>query len=102
MDTKSISGVGLFILLYVAAVSVAGVALTVYDKIISKKNTNGKGRVPENTLMYLGVMGGALPMFITMLIFRHKTRHKKFMVGLPVMFILHIIIAVFLIAKGLI
>jgi uncharacterized membrane protein YsdA (DUF1294 family) len=102
MDTKSFSGVGLFILLYVAAVSVAGVVLTVYDKIISKKNTNGRGRVPENTLMYLGVMGGALPMFITMLIIRHKTRHKKFMVGLPVMFILHIIIAVFLIAKGLI
>ncbi len=102
MTGTSLSAVGLFIIVYAAAVSIIGVVLTVYDKIISKKNTNGRGRVPENTLMYLGLMGGALPMYITMLIIRHKTKHRKFMVGLPVMFILHIIIAVFLIAKGLV
>ena len=34
--------------------------------------------------MYLGALGGALPMYVTMRIIRHKTKHKKFMIGLPV------------------
>lgn len=56
------------------------IILTVKDKLSSKKN---KRRVPEKTLMLLGLFGGAIPMYITMKIIRHKTRHKKFMLGLP-------------------
>ncbi len=82
-----------FALIYVAVVSVIGVIFTVYDKIASKKCKNGRGRVPENTLMYLGFLGGALPMYITMRIIRHKTKHKKFMVGLPVFAAVHAAIA---------
>lgn len=83
-----------FALIYVAAVSVIGIVLTVYDKAASKRSRNGRGRVPENTLMYLGFLGGALPMYVTMLIIRHKTKHKKFMIGLPVFAAVHIAVAV--------
>ena len=79
-----------FALIYVAAVSVIGVILTAYDKAESKRSKNGRGRVPENTLMYLGFLGGALPMYVTMRIIRHKTKHKKFMIGLPVFAAVHI------------
>ena len=46
------------------------------------------------TLMLLGLFFGAAAEFITMLIIRHKTRHVKFMVGLPIFIMLHIALAV--------
>ena len=90
----TLSPTDIFIIIYVAVVSLVGVILTVYDKAAAKKSKNGKGRVPENTLIYLGVLGGALPMYVTMRLIRHKTRHNKFMLGLPVITLVHILIAV--------
>lgn len=72
---------------YLIFIAVVSVSVTIYDKIAAKKS---KQRVPENTLMILGLMGGAAPMLITMLIIRHKTRHLKFMLGLPLEIILHL------------
>ncbi len=44
--------------------------------------------------MTTGLVGGALLEFLTMKIIRHKTRHKKFMIGLPVMIIIQAITVV--------
>lgn len=74
------------LLVYFIIVSVIGLLLTVYDKIAAK--IAQRHRVPEKVLMTLGALGGALVMYITMRIIRHKTRKKKFMVGLPVMILL--------------
>lgn len=63
--------------------------LTVLDKWKSKHN---KWRIPENTLMLVGLFGGALSMYIAMKIIRHKTKHKKFMIGLPLEVLLHLIL----------
>ncbi len=70
-----------------AALAIVSVALTVYDKAAAK---SGAWRIPEATLMLLGFFGGALPMFITMKLIRHKTKHKKFMIGLPAEIVLHV------------
>lgn len=69
-------------LCYMAVISLVTVIVTVYDKIAAKKRP--RHRVPENTLLLLAVLGGGLAEFVSMLLIRHKTRHKKFMVGLPV------------------
>ena len=66
---------------YCICITVVGVFMTVYDKCAAKRK---KRRVPERTLLALGILGAALPMYVTMHIIRHKTRHKKFMWGLPV------------------
>ena len=79
------------ILIYLAAVGVFSVIITVYDKVCAK---NGALRIPEATLMGIGFIGGALPMFITMKLIRHKTKHKKFMLGLPAEIVLHAVICV--------
>ena len=63
-----------------AVISLVGVILTVYDKRIAG---SGKRRVPEATLMAVGLLGAAGPMYLTMKKIRHKTKHKKFMLGLP-------------------
>ena len=69
-----------------AVISLVGIILTVYDKRIAG---SGKRRIPEATLMTVGLLG---PMYLTMKKIRHKTKHKKFMLGLPAEVLLHILI----------
>lgn len=69
--------------------------MTVYDKRAaiyngSEQHKRKKRRVPESTLLLVGALGAALPMFITMKSIRHKTKHKKFMIGLPFFCLLHL------------
>ncbi len=74
------------LVIYIVLIGVVAVAITVGDKTAAKRN---KWRVPEATLMMIGLFGGALPMFVTMKIIRHKTKHMKFMIGLPLEIALH-------------
>ena len=69
-------------LTYIAIISLVSVIVCIYDKKISKKN-RVELRTPEKTLLILSALGGSVAMFITMLIIRHKTKHAKFMVGIP-------------------
>lgn len=75
-----------FLLIYFALISVAAVIITIKDK---RAAIRGKQRIPEATLMLTGLAGGALAMYTTMKIIRHKTKHKKFMIGLPLEIALH-------------
>lgn len=83
-------------LIYFVIISLISVWLTVKDK---KAAINNKWRVPESTLMILGLFGGAVAMLITMKKIRHKTKHAKFMVGLPIEIALQIVILVLLYIK---
>ncbi|MDU2584994.1 MAG: DUF1294 domain-containing protein [Anaerococcus prevotii] len=74
------------VLIYLISINILGIILTIYDKIASKKFR--KNRIRENVLLLIGVLGGAVSMYITMKLIRHKTRHKKFMAGLPIIFFL--------------
>ncbi|MBR2868601.1 MAG: DUF1294 domain-containing protein [Clostridia bacterium] len=78
-------------LLFYLVIAVVSVILTVHDKRAAIK---GAWRVPEATLMGIGFIGGALPMLITMKLIRHKTKHIKFMVGLPLEIILHVAVVI--------
>lgn len=80
-----------YFVIYEAAITLITVILTVYDKRAAKKAP--RHRVPEKTLLFFGLIGGAAGEFVTMLIIRHKTQHNKFMYGLPAMLILHTVIA---------
>lgn len=68
-------------------VSLAGIAVTIFDKLSAKRSGQ---RIPEFTLLLIAVLGAALPMYITMRLIHHKTRHKKFMIGLPLIFVLQL------------
>ena len=75
--------------IYVAAISIIAIIFTCYDKIAAKKFPGH--RTPEATLLFISALGGSVAMFITMQLIRHKTQHKKFMIGIPVIFILQVI-----------
>jgi len=72
---------------YFTAISIVAVFSTIIDKKHSIKKLN---RIPENTLIGIALLGGAIPMYITMKLIRHKTLHKKFMLGLPVIILFQI------------
>ena len=76
------------LLIWLAAVSLTAAALTIYDKLAAKRRP--RGRIRERTLLICGALGGATAMLAVMLLIRHKTRHMKFMLGLPAMILLHI------------
>jgi uncharacterized membrane protein YsdA (DUF1294 family) len=60
-----------------------------YDKMKAK---SGKWRVPEYKLFLVALIGGASGMYLAMRVFRHKTLHLKFSIGIPVIIIFNILI----------
>ncbi len=76
---------------YVAVLSLISVIVCTYDKIISKKN-KVELRVPEKTLFLLSLLGGSVAMYVCMLLTRHKTKHKRFMIGIPLIIVLQIVL----------
>ena len=78
-----------FVLLYFVVISAATAAATFYDKLAAK---SGRWRVPEKTLLLLALVGGAAAELAVMLVIRHKTRHKKFMIGLPAILVLQAVL----------
>jgi uncharacterized membrane protein YsdA (DUF1294 family) len=82
----------LFIIIWLAAVSGLAIVLTLHDKRAARR---GSRRVPERTLLLVCALGGSAAMLATMRIIRHKTKHAKFMVGIPVMIAAQIAVGVF-------
>lgn len=76
-------------LLYYLIVAFISIVITIHDKNSARR---GRWRVSEATLMGIGLIGGALPMLVTMKLIRHKTKHMKFMIGLPAEMVLHLVI----------
>ena len=81
---------GLVFFIWFILISAVSIIMTVYGKWTAKHK---KRRVPERTLLSLGIVGGAAAMYLTMKMIRHKTKKKKFMVGLPLEILLHVLIA---------
>ena len=83
---------------YFAVISAVAMILTIADK---HKAVKGKYRISEDMLLTIALIGSAEAEYITMKCIRHKTQHKKFMIGLPLMILLQIalIILVLYISK---
>ena len=69
------------ILLYLIIINAAGFLLMLIDK---QKARRGAWRIPEATLIWVAILGGSIGSLIGMYLFRHKTRHLKFLLGIPV------------------
>lgn len=78
---------------YLFLINAAGFLIMLIDKQKARKN---RWRIPERVLMGIATVGGSLGIMAGMRIFRHKTRHEKFTVGVPVILALQILFAVFI------
>ncbi len=78
-------------LAYLITVNAAGFLLMLIDKAKARKNA---WRIPERTLMLLAAVGGSIGCLLGMYTVRHKTRHPKFTIGIPLLLALQAIAAV--------
>ena len=81
------------IICYLLAVNIATFFLYGIDKYKAKKS---KWRISEATLLMMAVIGGSIGAWSGMRLWHHKTMHKKFKYGIPIIIILQVTIAVYL------
>lgn len=81
------------LLIYITLVSVITFIVFGIDKLKAKKSW---WRIPESTLMVLAVIGGSIGALLGMYVFHHKTLHKKFTIGIPMILILQIAVVAFI------
>lgn len=82
------------IAIYLVIINIIGFCLMFIDK---KKAENGEWRIPEKTLFLATLLGGGIGTISGMYVFRHKTKKLKFTIGLPVILILEVVLAIYLI-----
>ena len=83
----------LYIALYLVFINIISILLSVIDKVKAKLNG---WRISEKTLLITSAIGGALGMYITMKLIRHKTQHKRFMIGLPIIIFLQCVLLIYI------
>ena len=69
------------LLFYLIAINAIGLFLYGLDKLFSKQK--GHPRIPERALLWIARMGGGVGCLLGMLLFRHKTKHIRFKVLVP-------------------
>ena len=82
------------IIIYLIIINIIGFFAMGIDKFKAKR---GSWRIPENTLFMFTILGGGIGTITGIYIFRHKTKKKKFTIGMPAILILEILIVVYLI-----
>lgn len=75
------------IAIYLAAVNLIGFALMGIDK---RRAIKRAFRIPEATLFSVALLGGSIGSTLGMFLFRHKTKHWYFVIGMPIIIVLQI------------
>lgn len=84
-----------YLLVYLLIINAAGFLLMLVDKYKARKNL---WRIPEATLLGVAAIGGSVGALLGMYALRHKTRHLKFTLGIPVLLALQIVLGIILLA----
>lgn len=78
---------------YLLAINIVSFFLYGIDKYKAKKN---KWRISEATLLMMAVIGGSIGAWAGMRLWHHKTMHKKFKYGIPIIIIMQVCLVVYL------
>ena len=68
------------LILYFSVLNIAGLIFMWSDK---RKAIRHAWRIPERTLFLAAIFGGSVGVLAGMYLFRHKTRHMSFVIGIP-------------------
>lgn len=84
------------ILIYLLIMNAAGFLVMTIDKVYARKNM---WRIPERTLLGVAAMGGSIGVFTAMYTVRHKTKHMKFVIGVPLILVIQIGLVLYFILR---
>lgn len=79
------------LIVYLLIINIISFLVMGIDKRKARKHAF---RIPESSLFFLALIGGAAGSIVGMYLFHHKTRHLSFVIGMPLILILHILIGV--------
>jgi uncharacterized membrane protein YsdA (DUF1294 family) len=85
-----------YLIIYLAIINAVAFLLMLADKQKARKNA---WRIPERTLLLTAAIGGSFGSLLGMCLFRHKTRKPRFSLGIPLLFTIHSVILIMIIAK---
>ena len=91
MSTKQI------VLIYLIAINVVTFFAYGIDKWKAKRF---KWRISEATLLGMAVIGGSIGAWLGMRVWHHKTMHKKFQLGIPLIIVAQIALVIWIISKS--
>ena len=89
----------IYLLIYLILINIISFAAMGIDK---SKAIKGKWRIPEKRLFLYVILGGGIGGLFGMYIFRHKTKHMSFKIGLPLITLAEYGLLIFLIYRGII
>lgn len=75
-------------IIYLLLINAVGFGVMLYDKFLAKNNL---WRIPEKTLFGIAAFGGSVGCLVGMYTVRHKTKHLKFTLGIPVILVIQIL-----------
>lgn len=79
------------LIIYFIAVNIISLIIYYIDKQKAKKHL---WRIPEATLLLFAFIGGSFGSYAAMKFFRHKTKHPKFYISVPLFLILHTLLII--------
>ena len=84
------------ILLYLFIINATGFLVMTADKLFAQSRS---WRVPERTLLCVAAIGGSIGIWSAMYVVRHKTKHMKFVIGIPMILLIHIGLVLYFILR---
>ena len=77
------------LILYLIGINLYGFFMMGLDKKKAKKD---QWRIPEKRLLGIALLGGSLGSWIGMQEFHHKTKHPVFSIGIPIIFMIQLVV----------
>lgn len=81
-----------YLFIYLIVINLVGFITMYIDK---KKSQKRQWRVPEARLFGIAIVFGSIGILLGMYLFRHKTKHMKFVIGIPIILITQIVLVLF-------
>lgn len=81
------------IIIYLIFMNLLGLFMMKTDK---KRAIRGEWRISEKSMFIVSILGGSIGTWAGMYLFRHKTKHWYFVLGMPAILLLQIVLCVFL------
>lgn len=85
-----------YLILYLTVINATGFLIMLIDKHRARK---GLWRIPEKALFLTALLGGSAGCIAGMQVFRHKTKHLSFTIGMPAILVLQISAAIFVYSR---
>lgn len=83
----------LILLIYILIINLIGLSMMGIDKYKAKIKA---WRIPESNLFLIAIVGGSIGSLAGMFIFRHKTKHWSFLIGMPLIIVIQLALIIWL------